>query len=121
MRKTSARDEERYEELKGAIAGLGYFRYGSLTRRFMPCGKAGCRCQASPPQLHGPYYPWTRKVAGKTVTVRLSRQEAALLETWIANGHQLDRLVAQMQRASHRITERLLRRLRKPASPPSSK
>lgn len=121
MPKTLVGDKERYEKLKGSIAELGYFRYGSLTRRFMPCGKAGCRCLASPPQLHGPYYQWTRKVAGKTVTVRLSEQEAALLETWIANGRQLDRILGQMQRASHRITERLLRRLRKSVPPPSRK
>ena len=56
MSKIRPADEERYEELKRSIAELGFFRYGSLVRRFMPCGKAGCRCQASPPKLHGPYY-----------------------------------------------------------------
>lgn len=32
-------------------------------------GTPGCRCKADPPQLHGPYWQWTRKVAGKTVTL----------------------------------------------------
>ena len=114
MSQTRAADQKRYEELKRSLAELGYFRRGSLVRRFMPCGKPGCRCQASPPQLHGPYYQWTRKVGGKTVTVRLTKQEAELLRTWIANGRRLDRLLAQMQRVSHRVTDRLLRRLRKP-------
>jgi hypothetical protein len=113
MSKIRPADEERYEELKRSIAELGFFRYGSLVRRFMPCGKAGCRCQASPPKLHGPYYQWTRKVGGKTVTVRLTRQQAKLLETWIANGRRLDRTLAQMERASHRVTDRLLRTFRK--------
>jgi hypothetical protein len=107
-------DEKRYEELKRAITALGFFRYGSLVRRFMPCGKTGCRCQALPPELHGPYYQWTRKVDGKTVTVRLSKQEAALLQTWTANGRQLDHILAQMERVSHRATDRLLRNIRKP-------
>jgi len=110
--KTDGKDQQRYEDLKRSIAGLGYFRYGSLVRRFMPCGKSGCRCQASPPQLHGPYYQWTRKVAGKTVTVRLTKREAKLLATWIANGRRLDRTLAQMERLSHRLTESLLGRLR---------
>ena len=113
MSKIRPADEERYEELKRSIAELGFFRYGSLVRRFMPCGKAGCRCQASPPKLHGPYYQWTRKVGGKTVTVRLTRQQAKLLEIWIANGRRLDRTLAQMERASHRVTDRLLRTFRK--------
>jgi len=67
-----------------------------------------------PPRLHGPYYQWTRKVRGKTVTVRLTQQEAELLETWIANGRRLDRLLDQMQRVSLRVTDRLLRSLRHP-------
>jgi hypothetical protein len=108
---TATHDQARYDTLKRAIADLGYFRYGSLLRRFMPCGKPGCRCQATPPRLHGPYYQWTRKVRGKTVTVRLTQPEAKCLETWIANGRRLDRILAQMQRVSHRATHRLLRRL----------
>ena len=114
MRQAGTADQQRYDTLKRAIAALGYFRYGSLVRRFMPCGKPGCRCQAAPPELHGPYYQWTRKVSGKTVTLRLTRPQAKLLETWTANGRRLDRILAQMQRVSHRATDRLLRRLRKP-------
>jgi hypothetical protein len=84
-----------------------------VVRRFMPCGKPGCRCQASPPELHGPYYQWTRKVRGKTVTVRLTPEEARLVQAWISNGRQLDRLVTQMEAVSFRITERVVRQLRK--------
>ena len=114
MRQTSTQDQARYDTLKRSIVALGYFRYGSLIRRFMPCGKPGCRCQATPPELHGPYFQWTRKVGGKTVTVRLTKDQATLLDTWVANGHRLDRILAQMQRVSHRATDELLRRLRKP-------
>ena len=108
----SPTEQERYDALKRALAGVGFIRRGSLVKRFMPCGKAGCRCQATPPELHGPYYQWTRKVQGKTVTVRLTRAEAAAMEEWIANGRRLDKLVAQMQAVSLRITDRLLRSLR---------
>lgn len=106
-------DEDRYLALKRSLTDLGYVRRGSLVRRFMPCGKPGCRCQATPPQLHGPYLQWTRKVRGKTVTVRLTPDEARLLEEWIANGRELDRVVAQMERVSLRITERIVRQARK--------
>jgi hypothetical protein len=106
-------DDDQFQALKRSVADLGYIRRGSVVRRFMPCGKPGCRCQASPPQLHGAYYQWTRKVRGKTVTVRLSPEEARLLEEWIGNGRRLDQLVAQMESVSLRITERILRQLQK--------
>jgi uncharacterized protein DUF6788 len=106
-------DQTRYDALKRAVLTLGPIRRGSLARRFMPCGKPGCCCQTSPPALHGPYYQWTRKVRGKTVTVRLTREEARLFEEWISNGRQLDRIVAQMAAVSLRITERLMKQRRK--------
>jgi len=107
-------DAERYAALQREVATVPPFRRGSLVRRFMPCGKTGCRCQASPPVLHGPYYQWTRKVRGKTVTVRLTPAQAKLLEEWIANGRRLDRLLRQMERVSLRLTDRLLRAAREP-------
>ena len=109
MTKSSDADSRRYEALKHALERVGLIRRGSLVRRFMPCGKPGCRCQAPRPQLHGPYYQWTRKVSGKTITVRVSQPEARLLVQWIENGRRLDKLVGQMERLSYKLTERLLR------------
>ncbi|MEW6073310.1 MAG: DUF6788 family protein [Planctomycetota bacterium] len=106
-------DAERYEALKRAVADVGLIRRGSLVRRSMPCGKPGCRCQAKPPRLHGPYYQWTRKASGKTVTVRVSRSEAQLFKRWIDNGRRLDKLVGQMERVAYRLTEGLLRASRR--------
>ncbi|MGH8903826.1 MAG: DUF6788 family protein [Egibacteraceae bacterium] len=40
------------------------------------CGSPGCRCHADPPQPHGPYYQWTAKANGKTVTRRLTEHQA---------------------------------------------
>jgi hypothetical protein len=51
---------------------VGYALRGTITKCLMPCGKPTCRCKADPPLLHGPYYLWTRRVAGKTRTVRLT-------------------------------------------------
>lgn len=112
------RDEARYAALKQSIAGLGLIRHGSLVRRFMPCGKPGCRCQATPPQLHGPYYQWTRKVHGKTVTVRLTQQEAGLLADWIQNGRRLDKILAEMAAVAMRLTNRMLKQLPKDSAHP---
>jgi hypothetical protein len=89
--------ERRYSEIAGQLPGIGLISSGSVTRRFTRCGTASCRCQADPPKLHGPYYQWTTKVKGKTVTRRLSPAEAALYQEWIANDRQLRRLVEQMR------------------------
>jgi hypothetical protein len=114
MARSPEDDAERYETLKQALAEVGLVRRGSLVKRFMPCGRPDCRCQATPPRLHGPYYQWTRKVRGKTVTIRLGEHEAKLLARWIDNGRRFHKLVGEMERVSLRITERLLRA----ASPP---
>jgi len=112
MSPTRQTDEKRYQALRRSLAEIGYFRRGSLVQRFLPCGKPGCRCQAHPPRLHGPYWQWTRKVRGKTVTVRLTLNEAQLLGEWIANGRRLRTTLLLLERLSLRLTERLLRQSR---------
>ena len=109
--KRDAHDE--YEATKRAIARVGFIRRGTVGRRFLRCGNPRCRCHATPPQLHGPYYQWTRKVHGKTVCVTLSEAAAALMQEWIANGRALNELVAKMERLSAKVTERTLRQLDK--------
>jgi hypothetical protein len=110
--------QQPYQQLKGTLAGIGYIRRGTLLKRFMICGKPDCACKASPPRLHGPYYQWTRKIGGKTVTVFFNRERADLLAAWIAEGRKLDRIIAQMERLSLRATDRLLKEL--PSSPPKA-
>jgi len=106
-----------FRTLQNALGQLGYFRRGTLLKRFMPCGKPGCACQGSPPRLHGPYYQWTRKVEGKTVTVRLTPEQADLLATWIASGREMERIIAEMERLSLLATDRLLKELQPPMNP----
>lgn len=108
MSKLDQRDRQRYEALKRELGEIGFVRRGSLVRRLTTCGKAGCACQADPPRLHGPYYQWTRKVKAKTITVRVPKRQVRLFEEWIANARTLDRLTAEMERISNRITDRVL-------------
>ena len=110
----TTRDESRLETLKASLADLGPIRRGTVLRRFRRCGRPGCRCQADPPQLHGPYYEWTRKVKGKTVSVSVTKEQARLLKQWIANARRLDKIVADMQLVSSRITEPLFLAAGKP-------
>jgi len=106
--------QKTYQQLQSALGRIGYFRRGTLLKRFMPCGKPGCACMASPPRLHGPYYQWTRKVGGKTVTVRLTAEQAQLMSTWITNGRKMDRIIAQMESLALDATDRMLKELPPP-------
>jgi hypothetical protein len=60
--------DARRAEIINEIAALGLPLPGSLVERSTRCGNTGCRCHSDPPQLHGPYLTWTRKVDNKTVT-----------------------------------------------------
>lgn len=97
-----------YEELKRLLLELGYARPGSLVRRFMPCGKAGCACMRQPPALHGPYYQWSRKVRGKTVTRRLDPEQARICREWTANHRRLRILVRRIEALALKETDRIL-------------
>src|SRR6266480_1129125 len=53
-------------------------RRGSVSERTMKCGKASCPCQEDSQARHGPYYSWTRPMAGKTHSRYLSPEQAEL-------------------------------------------
>jgi len=94
---TLRRLEERHRSLLAELAGIGLVLRGSIARSLTRCGNPTCRCKADPPQLHGPYYRWTRKVAGKTVTAQLPPEQAALCQVWNRDMHKLDRIVRALQ------------------------
>ena len=60
------------ERIKKGLTELGDLRPGSLSRQYNVCGKPGCRCKASPPEKHGPYYQvsYTRKGRSGSMFVR---------------------------------------------------
>lgn len=100
--------ERRYRDLARSLAEIGFIASGSVTRRLTHCNKPGCGCGADPPRLHGPYYQWTAKHAGKTVTRRLSANEAALYQEWIANDRRLRRIVNDMRKIAEEAKGLLL-------------
>jgi hypothetical protein len=100
--------QRRYRELAKRVPDIGFIVAGSITHRRTRCGKPNCRCHADPPQLHGPYYQWTAKVDGKTVTRRLTQTEAKLYAQWIANDRQLSTLISQMRQIAAKATELIM-------------
>ena len=82
------------------IVGLNYALPGTLSSRFMRCGKANCQCKADPPILHGPYLHWTRTVAGKTVTRTLTPEQASRYQAWFDNARRLRELITDIEARS---------------------
>ena len=115
------RYERSYRALAAELASLGFISQGSVVVRYTTCGKAGCRCQGDPPRRHGPYYQWSRAVAGKTVSRRLTESEAELYRSWIANRRRLEEIVARMEQISAAAGELLLRQASPPGPPRAAK
>jgi hypothetical protein len=79
------------------LARTGNVLPGSIQQRHMRCGRAGCRCHADPPRLHGPYWHWTRKVKNKTVSRWLNKQQAEQYRAWIENDRRIRELVSRLE------------------------
>ena len=95
----------RYRELAAQLQDVGYIAAGSITRRHTRCANTNCRCHGEPPHMHGPYWQWTAKVDGKTVTRRLNEAEAKLYQEWVANDRQLRAIITQMRQVAAKATE----------------
>ena len=91
--------------LSEELAGIDYALPGTLTRRYMRCGKPNCRCKADPPLLHGPYLHWTRTVAGKTLTKTLTEEQARRYQAWFDNAKRLREAIAELEATSLRTLE----------------
>lgn len=97
------------KRLTAEIADIGFISPGSLVRRYTHCGNPGCRCQANPPQPHGPYWQWTRAVRGKTITRRVTDDQVPLYQEWIANRRRLRQVIADIEEVSRQASEILLK------------
>jgi hypothetical protein len=107
-----------------ALSEIGFALPGSLTVRAYRCGKAKCRCRAEPPQLHGPYAFWTRKIEGKTVSRILSDDELTEYQPLFDNARKLRALVNELQELTLQLVETTDtgtagKATTTPASPPS--
>jgi hypothetical protein len=85
------------DRIAAELAQADFALPGTLTVRSYACGKPGCRCHADPPRLHGPYAEWTRKIAGKTITRRLTPAELAEYQPLFDNAKKLRALLAEIQ------------------------
>jgi hypothetical protein len=87
--------KSRIEQIKGQLSALGNFRPGSLSQQYNVCGKPDCRCKATPPKKHGPYYQLSYSWKGRSKTQFIRRNEVAATREQLQNYRRLRKLVDQ--------------------------
>jgi len=105
MARPNAADRAAQARIAAALGEAGFALPGSLVERRIRCGKPGCRCATDPTALHGPYYSWTRKVAGKTETRLLSAAQVERYRDWFANARRIRNLTSELEALSFAIAE----------------
>jgi hypothetical protein len=95
----------RADQILRELAEIGHALPGSIVRRSTACGKPGCRCQADPPILHGPYLSWIRKSDGRAITRKLTPEQEQRYRPWFDNTRRLQELVAELQALSVQAIE----------------
>jgi uncharacterized iron-regulated protein len=95
--------KRRYARLAGRLARLGPVLQGTITERTV------LRDDPRRPgeqKAYGPYYQWTFKRDGKTVTVNLSRSQAKLYQRAINSHRKLEETTQEMRQLSLQILEK---------------
>lgn len=97
--------EQRHRALLRQLADIGLVLRGTIGTYRTRCGSPRCLCATDRVARHGPYYIWTRKASGKTVTRMLSDEQAKRLRPWTKNMRRLDRLLKELQELGLRAAE----------------
>ena len=101
-KKTLESMQRRYAQLTTRLSKLGFVLQGTITERTIvrPDPKA-----PEKQKNYGPYYQWTFKRAGKTVTVNLTASQAKTYQRAIDNHRKMEKTIEQMRTLSLKILE----------------
>lgn len=107
--------QEQYRRLKEEVARVGLIALGTITPRTIT--RRDPKDQRRK-KTYGPYYQWTYKVQGKTVTVNLTRDQAVKFRKAIDNQRRLEAIFAQMLELSRTILQNTTVGVRRRLRPP---
>lgn len=77
-------------------------RRGSVSERFVKCGKKECPCSENDAARHGPYISITRMIDGKTSSRWLTAEEATIVRQQVESGHRLREVIEALWMASEK-------------------
>lgn len=93
---------KRYNRLTQKLAKLGPILQGTITERSIARPDPA---DAQKEKIYGPYYQWTWKRKGKTVTVNLSASQAKAYGRAINNHRKMEEILQKMRDLSLEILE----------------
>ena len=94
---TIAALQARYEKCAHSLTAIGPICQGTVIKR------NDVRQRGGKTKTYGPYYLWTRKLEGKTLSIAISEQQYDLLKQAIANQNKLDKILAKMRSLTQEI------------------
>ena len=115
-----ARLRARFDQHAQGLGQIGFLLKGSVLQTYRRCGSAGCGCQSDPSRMHGPYWQWTHKVKGKTVTRALTEEQVSRYRQWMENAKEFEETVRDLYEISAQANELLRTQERQPPQPKES-
>jgi hypothetical protein len=77
--------QRQIEKVKANLGKLGDLRPGSLSTQYNVCGSPGCRCKATPPVKHGPYYQVSYSRKGKSSSKFVKKEDLPAVTKQLKN------------------------------------
>jgi len=98
---TPAQMRRRFRQLAATLAQTGPILLGTIHERRIPAPAEDGR----KPRTYGPYYQWTFKREGRTLTVNLSKAQLRPFRQAIARQRAVDRTLDEMRALSRQLLE----------------
>jgi hypothetical protein len=101
--------EKRIRTIKHQIGELGDLRPGALSKQYNICGSPNCRCKATPPLKHGPYYQVSFTRHGRSSSLFVREEDVGDVQQQLENYRQLRDLVDEWITLSAELSSLRLR------------
>lgn len=102
-----------FQTLKNDLLQIDIFRKGSISKIYQVCGKKNCRCHTNKDFRHGPYYYWTLKEKGKTITLKIPSDYIFLAQIFIDNSKNLQKKLKRLEILSDSIIKKIFQKILK--------
>ena len=102
QREAAEASRRRYKQLAAGLAKVGLVLQGSITERTIVREDPA---HAAKEKSYGPYYQWTWKCHGKTVTINLSATQAKVYQRAIDEHRKVEKTIEEMRVLSRQILD----------------
>ena len=97
--------EKKRNQVGERLISVGDMRQGSLTERYLKCGKPQCRCAREESYTHGPSFSLTKKVKGKNVTRAIPKNAVEKTKGQVAQFQEFRKLSQEFLAVNEEICE----------------